>query len=423
MRVTVAFPVAALAAAVMVVFCAVPGVRFSVDGLAVTPDGRPLKFTFTDPLNPFVGVALTETTCPVAPCVTAMLEGAVDSVKSGVDEAAAATVRAKVAECFSDRAVPAKVTVAFPTAAFAEALRVTLCAVPGVRLSVDGLAVTPAGNPLNLTFTVPLKPVLEAAFTETVLPAPPCVTVKLAGDKVRAKPRSAGAACVTESAKVAVCVTDVAAPVTVTFASPVVAPLAAVRVTLCAVPGVRLNVDGLAVTPLGRPLRFTFTEPLKPFTGTAFTKIVLPVPPCCTAILAGARDKVKSGAAVVGVTVRPTVAECVTMPELAVMVTVALAADAPPDAESTTVCGLPPGVRVSADGDAVTPAGSPPIATLTGPLKPLMLVADRVKFCVAPTPTATLLDPRLRLKSGRRVSAMCVAPQALKRTSTRLQSR
>ena len=61
-RVTFAFPVAALAAAVTVVFCAVPGVRFSVDGLAVTPDGRPLKLTFTDPLNPFVGVAFTETT-------------------------------------------------------------------------------------------------------------------------------------------------------------------------------------------------------------------------------------------------------------------------------------------------------------------------------------------------------------------------
>jgi len=211
------------------------------------------------------------------------------------------------------------------------------------------------------------------------LPAPPCVTVKLAGDKAIAKPRSSGGACVTESAKAAVCVTDAAAPVTVTVASPVAAPVAAVRVTLCALPGVRLSVDGLAVTPLGRPLSLTFTVPLKPFTGTAFTEIVLPVPPCGTAILAGAKDKVKSGAAVAGVTVRPTVAECVTMPELAVMVTVALAADALPDAESTTVCGLPPGASVRVAGDAVTPAGRPPMATLTGPLKPLMLVADRVR--------------------------------------------
>ena len=308
-----------------------------------------------------------------------MLEGAGDSVKSGVGEGAA-TVRAKVAEWFNDRDVPVKVTVAFPTAAFAEAVRVTLCAVPGVRLSVDGLAVTPVGRPLNFTFTVPLKPVLETAFTETVLPPPPCATVRLAGVTVRAKPRFSGGASVTESDKAAVCVTDAAVPVTVTLASPVGAPAAAVRVTLCAVPGLRLSVDGLAVTPLGRPLRWTFTVPLKPFMGTAFTEIALPVPPCGTAILAGARVKVKSGAAVAGVTVRPTVAACVTVPELAVMVTVALAADALPDAESTTVCALPPGVSVRVEGDAVTPAGRPPIATFTGPLKPLMLVADRVRF-------------------------------------------
>ena len=75
-------------------------------------------------------------------------------MKSGVE--ADATIRAKVAECFSDREVPAKVTVAFPTVAFAAAVRVMFCAVPGVRLSVDGLAVTPAGRPLTFTFTVPL---------------------------------------------------------------------------------------------------------------------------------------------------------------------------------------------------------------------------------------------------------------------------
>lgn len=350
-----------------------------------------------------------------------MLEGAVDSVKSGVAEAAA-TVSAKVAACFNDREVPVKITAAFPITAFAAAVRVRLCAVPGDRLRVDGLAVMPAGRPLSLTLTVPLKPLLEIAFTETDSPPPPCVTVRLAGVKVRAKPRFSGGASVTESDKVAVCVTDAAAPVTVTFASPVAALAAAVRVTFCAVPGVRLNVDGLAVTPLGRPLSFTFTVPLKPSMGTAFTEIVLPAPPCGTAILAGARVKVKSGAAVAGVTVRPKVVACVTVPELAVMVTVALAADALPDAESTTICGLPPGVSVRVAGDAVTPAGRPPMATFTGPLKPLMLVADRVRFCVAPTPTATLLDPRLRLKSGRRVSTMCVAPQALKTMSTRLQS-
>ena len=349
-----------------------------------------------------------------------MLEGVRDSVKSGVE--AAATVSAKVAEWFNDREDPAKVTVAFPIAAFAEAVRVTLCAVPGVRLSVDGLGVTPAGRPLNLTLTLPLKPVLETTFTETVSPAPPCVTVRLAGVKVRAKPRPSGGASVTESAKVAVCVTDVAVPVTVTVASPVAALAAAVNVTFCGVPGVRLSVDGLAVTPAGRPLSLTLTVPLKPFIGTASTETVLPAPPCDTAILDGPSAKVKSGAAAVGVTVRSRTVACVTDPELAVIVTAALTTDALPAAESTTVCALPPGVSVRVDGDAVTPVGRPPIATFTVPLKPLMLVADRVRFWVAPTPTATLLDPRLRLKSGRRVSAMCAAPQALKTTSTRLQS-
>lgn len=79
--------------------------------------------------------------------------------------------------------------------------------------------------------------------------------------------------------------------------------------------------------------------------------------------------------------------------------TVAVDADTFFAAVNTTVCAVP-GVRMTVDGDASTPAGRPPTTTLTVPLNPLMLLAVRVRFCDEPSPTETLLDPRLRLKSA-----------------------
>ena len=87
--------------------------------------------------------------------------------------AAAVTVKATVAVCVKVPEVPVKVTVALPTVAFAAAVSVTLCAVPGVSVSVAGFAVTPVGSPLMVTITVAVNPFVGTASTLTDFPVLP----------------------------------------------------------------------------------------------------------------------------------------------------------------------------------------------------------------------------------------------------------
>ena len=61
--------------------------------------------------------------------------------------------------------VPVSVIVEVFATALAEAVSVTLCAMPGVNTNVVGFAVTPAGRPLNETFTLPVKPFSAVAVT------------------------------------------------------------------------------------------------------------------------------------------------------------------------------------------------------------------------------------------------------------------
>jgi len=81
-KVTVAFPVAAFAAAVNAIFCGVPGVRLTVEGFAVTPEGSPLRVMLTVPVNPLLAVALTPRFCEVPAGIERLLGDSV-RVKSG----------------------------------------------------------------------------------------------------------------------------------------------------------------------------------------------------------------------------------------------------------------------------------------------------------------------------------------------------
>src|SRR6266566_4806220 len=102
-------------------------------------------------------------------------------------------VAATVAEWLRAPEVPVKVTMALPAAALAPAVTVTVCAVPGVKLSDAGCAVTPTGSPAIATFTIPVKPLTGTAFTLICCPAPPGTTEMLAGVAVRVKsPAAAG---------------------------------------------------------------------------------------------------------------------------------------------------------------------------------------------------------------------------------------
>jgi hypothetical protein len=136
-------------------------------------------------------------------------------------------------------------------------------------------------------------------------------------------------------------------PVNVTVDEADGAVSAAVRVVVCAAPGVRLSVAGFAVTPVGRPVIATITVPLKAFKGFIVTLRGEPDVPAMMVCDVGDMVSVKSGGGRVMVSI--TVAVWVRAPELPVRVSVAVAAAAAAEAVMVTVCAVP-GVRVSIAG-------------------------------------------------------------------------
>jgi hypothetical protein len=81
--------------------------------------------------------------------------------------AAAVTTKFPETECVWLPEVPVSVTDTFAAGAVTAAVSVVLCAVPGVSMSVAGLAVTPVGSPEIVTVTVPLKEFKAVARTLT----------------------------------------------------------------------------------------------------------------------------------------------------------------------------------------------------------------------------------------------------------------
>jgi hypothetical protein len=109
-KVIVGMADATSSAAASVMDCGVPGVRLSVAGEAVTPDGSPEIETTTVPLKEFREFASTEIGTPEAPLTIAADAGATVNEKSGAG-AAPWTVSANVAECVMPPDVPVKVMV------------------------------------------------------------------------------------------------------------------------------------------------------------------------------------------------------------------------------------------------------------------------------------------------------------------------
>ena len=155
------------APAVRVTFCAVPGVSVNIDGLDVTPAGRPVSETLTDPENPFRALAAMEMDCPLAPAVRLRLAGATVSEKSG-GAAAALTVSATLAVWVKPPEVPVRVIGVIPPSADAAAVRAKFWDAPGVNVSVEGLAVTPEGKPVRDTLTSAVNPFIAFAVTATI---------------------------------------------------------------------------------------------------------------------------------------------------------------------------------------------------------------------------------------------------------------
>lgn len=157
-----------------------------VVGVAVTPEGRPLTAMATTPVKLLRALAEMLTDWPPAPAVRVSEAGLRVREKSGSGEEAAVTVRLTEAVWVREPAEPAKEIVAVDEPALEAAVRVRVCAVPGVSVRVEGLAVTPAGRPVSATETADEKPFAGVAFTETVCLAPAAI-VAVEGVAVRVK--------------------------------------------------------------------------------------------------------------------------------------------------------------------------------------------------------------------------------------------
>lgn len=189
------------------------------------------------------------------------------------------------------------------------------------------------------------------------MPEPPFAIDTLVGDANSAK----FGAPLTVRLSVVVCVRLPDVPVMVTVAGPVVAVALAVKVSLLVVvPGFGLNA---AVTPDGKPEADMVTLAVNPLRRVIVT-VLVPAAPCEIATLVGDAAREKLGEAF---TVRLTVAVCVRLPEVPVMVTVAAPVVAVALAVSVNVLVVVAGLVLKA---TVTPAGKPDAANVTPPLKP-----------------------------------------------------
>jgi len=147
--------------------------------------------------------------------------------------------------------VPLRGMFTLPGVAAEDALIRTVCRVPGTIESVDGVAVTPAGNGPIWTETLPVKPLRAVAPTVRVREFPPGTTVMADGDAWSEK-LGEGGGCAMVNAAGAVCVIAPEVPVSAIFALPDAAAEDAEKLICCSVPGVRASVMGVAVTPAGR---------------------------------------------------------------------------------------------------------------------------------------------------------------------------
>lgn len=158
-----------------------------------------------------------------------------------------------------------------------------------------------------------------------------------------------------------VCVKVPEAPVTVTVKPPVAAVLLAAMVSLL-VPVVLAGLKK-AFTPLGNPEAVKLTLPVKPFWGVT-VMVLAPLEPWVRLTLLGAAENAKSGTPF---TVRVIVVELIALPEVPVMVTVAVPAAAVLLAESVNTLLVEALLGLK---EAVTPAGRPVADRLTLPEKP-----------------------------------------------------
>ena len=185
----------------------------------LTPVGRPAKVNVTVLAKPFWAFKV-KMLVPAAPCATLSVEGEAESVNVG----GAVMVSAIVALLVRVPDVPVMVTVETAAATVPAAAKVTLRA---VALAGPKVAVTPAGNPVAASATVPLKP-FRAVMAMLLAPLVLGLTLTLAG--VAEMVKLGGATMVSAMVALPTAVPDV--PVMVTVETPAAAELAELKVNV-----------------------------------------------------------------------------------------------------------------------------------------------------------------------------------------------
>lgn len=287
--------------------------------------------------------------------------------------------------------VPVTVTAAFPVVAVLLAVKLrTLLVVLLVGLKV---AVTPLGKPEIVNVTVPVKPPEGVTLIVLVPAAPPRVSETEAGVAESVKlPPPVDPGTVSVTVVVFVRLPDV--PVTVMGNVPDAADAPTINAKRLEV--VELVGANVAVTPVGRPEAENATLPVNPPVGVTVTTL-LPLAPLAIVMLLGAAESVKF-AELVPVTVRLTVVDAVSEPEVPVTVTVVVPVAAV--ALATNVSALVV-VAVAGLKFAVTPDGKPVADSTTLPLNPFFGVIVTVTTPdVAPCATLMLPGAALSEKLG-----------------------
>jgi hypothetical protein len=181
---------------------------------------------------------------------------------------------------------------------------------------------------------------------------------------------------------------------------PEAAVLLAVRVTtLVVVAGFTLKA---AVTPEGSPEAARVTPPENPFTGVIVSVLLPPFAPLATVSVVGDAERLKLCARV---TVRLIVVVWVRLPDVPVMVTVAVPPVAVAAAVNVNVLVDVPGFGLKL---AVTPLGRPEAENVTLPLNPFVGVIVTVLVPLVPWTSVKLPGDAEMLKLGTAVTVRLI---------------
>jgi hypothetical protein len=226
-----------------------------------------------------------------------------------------------------------------------------------------------------------------------------------------------GGATATLRLSVAVCESEPEVPVNVMLLELAATVEAAVKVMVCGVPGVTVGEEGVAVTPVGRPVMATATPDVKPLIAVTESVVETPVAPPVMLSVVGLRAREKSCGAAATLSVKVVV--CERVPLVALKVSVVEEAGAVAAAESVMAWGIP-GETVKEEGAAVTPVGRPARTTAADPVKPGSAMAVTMTCWDAAPAVRERVDGVAEIEKSGRIVALEPQPMTARRRQLRV---